>query len=68
LQKQLAAPRLLIIDELGYVPLSPPLCQTSCRVFRTAERGGAGDREWHDTECAGRPARSRWCKSTTMKE
>ncbi len=23
---------------------------------------------WHDTECAGRPARSRWCKSTTMKE
>ena len=21
-----------------------------------------------DSKCAGRPARSRWCKSTTMKE
>ena len=23
---------------------------------------------WADSKCAGRPARSRWCKSTTMKE
>ena len=23
---------------------------------------------WEDSKCAGRPARSRWCKSTTMKE
>jgi hypothetical protein len=26
------------------------------------------DHCWHDSECAGRPARSRWCKSITMKE
>jgi hypothetical protein len=23
---------------------------------------------WEDSKCAGRPARSRWCKSITMKE
>jgi len=22
---------------------------------------------WEDSKCAGRPTRSRWCKSTTMK-
>jgi hypothetical protein len=27
-----------------------PLCQTSCRALRTAERGGADNREWHDTD------------------
>jgi len=29
---------------------------------------GAIDRKGPARECAGRPARSRWCKSTTMKE
>ena len=38
-----------------------PLCQTSCRVFRTAERGGAGDREWHDTDKHSGTASSRGC-------
>src|SRR4051812_1678493 len=38
-----------------------PLCQRSCRVFRTAERGGEGDRTWLDTENHLRIASSRGC-------
>jgi hypothetical protein len=42
---------------------------TNCGLFihvrgnRTAWWWG-----WKDSKCAGRPARSRWCKSITMKE
>ncbi len=40
LQKQLAAPRLLIIDELGYVPLSPTGAELLFEVFsQRYERG-----------------------------
>jgi hypothetical protein len=35
--------------------------------LRTCERPTAW-LGWEDSKCAGRPARSRWCKSTTMKE
>src|SRR3954469_3386634 len=38
-----------------------PLCHSSCRAFRTAERGGAGDREWHDTDEHSGSASSRGC-------
>src|SRR5215210_2188533 len=40
LQKQLAAPRLLIVDELGYVPLSPTGAELLFEVFsQRYERG-----------------------------
>jgi hypothetical protein len=38
-----------------------PLCQSSCRVFRIAERGGAGIRTWRDTDKHSGIASSRGC-------
>ena len=35
---------------------------------RTDRAGLAMSVDWGKPECAGRPARSRWCKSITMKE
>jgi DNA replication protein DnaC len=40
LQKQFAAHRLLIIDELGYVPLSPTGTELLFEVFLHRRRSG----------------------------
>jgi hypothetical protein len=37
-------------------------------TFETCWRTARMSVYWGRTECAGRPARSRWCKSITMKE
>ena len=45
-----------------FAALSPsPLCQTSCRVFRIAERGGVDIRQWLDTDKHSGIASSRGC-------
>ena len=39
----------------------PPLCQTSCRVFRIAERGGVDIKQWLDMDKHSGTASSRGC-------
>jgi DNA replication protein DnaC len=71
LQKQLTAYKLLIVDELGYVPLSPSGAELLFEVFSRREAcppaasrptGGSEARSWSPATCpstSGRPCSAR---------
>ena len=48
--------------------LTPSSRHQLSRLAPMAQRDRTGWLGMQDSKCAGRPARSRWCKSTTMKE